>query len=204
MVVPLQAYPWHDLDAAEYSVNFRPTKPNGTYEYDTGLVRISLSSIPVPEHVEVLIGGHAIDLIEAFPDDWAGSKDRRWVEVPLPQGLKFLNHTYGEYNLTVRLTEEGRQAEAGQGGKMVTSVEIIEYAGSGRCNTSPGFIGAFPTYAENGSVTLRPVSTDAVCKLTWRADERGLHHAPRYAPHVLPAVCRAAAQVARGQDCGQA
>jgi hypothetical protein len=131
---------------------------------------MSLSSIPYPSHARVTIGPAAIDLTQAFPaGEWEGSKDRRWVEVPLPGGLPaLLDDKSRPFNLTVSLTHEGSDAEAGQGGKMVTSIEIIEYGGDGRCNTTQGFVGAFPTYALDGGVTLRPVSLNHMAELTDR------------------------------------
>lgn len=76
--------------------------------------------------------------------------------------------------LEVSLTSEGEEEEEGQGGKMITSAEIILYGSEDRCvlypplvirrplmgrfNSTPGHVGAFPTYAEDGTVTLRPTN----------------------------------------------
>ena len=69
-----------------------------------------------------------MNLSSAFPSaPWEGSHDRRWVEVPLPNGLHG-----GENVVGVELTPEGLAAQEGQGGKMITSLEIIEYGGGGR------------------------------------------------------------------------
>ena len=38
----------------------------------------------------------------------------------------------GESRVVVRLTEKGRKGKEGQGGKMITSIEIMEYGGQGR------------------------------------------------------------------------
>lgn len=49
------------------------------------------------------------------------------MEVHLPHGLPG-----GENGVSVSLTEDGLDAKEGQGGKMITSLEIIEYGGEGR------------------------------------------------------------------------
>lgn len=89
---------------------------------------MSLSSIPYPHHVSVKLNDQNLDLSVAFSGGgWKGSKDRRWVEVDLPYGLP-----EGPGNVSVSLTQEGESEPAGQGGKMITSVEIMEYGTSER------------------------------------------------------------------------
>lgn len=91
------------------------------------MMRLSLSSIPFADHISIKLNDHEVDLSPGFPPSWAGSLDRRWVDVPLPQGVEA-----GENRVTVALTRKGRKAEEGQGGKMITSLEVIEYGGSSR------------------------------------------------------------------------
>lgn len=160
--VPLQAYPWHNLDEGRWSATFTASNVTGK-KGTTGMLRTSLSSIPYPSHVRITLQGKDLDLKSAFPPaPWKGSFDRRWLEVALPHGLA----EDIPFTIVVELTKEGRKAKAGQGGKMVTSVEIIEYGKN--CNVEPGFIGAFPTYSETGSVTLRPVS----CSPVWPSSQQ--------------------------------
>ncbi|WVR06226.1 hypothetical protein IAU60_003256 [Kwoniella sp. DSM 27419] len=148
--VPLQV--WFDLDQADYAITFNDsTAGEDSTPYPTALVRLSLSSIPYPSHVDVRINDQPLNLTSQFPLSWAGSLDRRWVEVPLPMGLN-----PGSNHIQVGLTEKGRLARAGQGGKMLTSLEVIEYGVT--FNHEEGFVGAFPTYALDGSVTLRPTN----------------------------------------------
>lgn len=91
-------------------------------------MRMSLSSIPYPDHVDVRLNGHSLNIAGSFPgDEWKGSKDRRWVEVELPKGIES-----GHNEVSVALTEKGKRESAGQGGKMITSVEIIEYGSADR------------------------------------------------------------------------
>lgn len=146
---------WHDLTDESYSIAFEGSnKPFKKQRYVRSLLRVSLSSIPHPSHIIIALNGDLVDLEEAFPKDWEGSLDRRWLEVPLdaiPAGPNLLE---------VELSGLGRKAKAGQGGKMVTSVEIIEYAEN--FNADEGFIGAFKTLAEDGGVTLRPVRSNQV------------------------------------------
>jgi hypothetical protein len=162
--VPLQAYPWHDLDDNDYEVDFTPT--GGVYP--SALLRLSLSSIPAASHIDVSIGGAPVDISASFPPEWEGSLDRRWIEVPLSRGLMAVAGLHLDQDqdhvrplkltFAARLTAKGKKATPGKGGKMISSVEVIEYGE--KCNTTPGFIGAFPTYSENGTVTLRPVSEE--------------------------------------------
>nr|XP_031859609.1 uncharacterized protein CI109_004884 [Kwoniella shandongensis]KAA5526681.1 hypothetical protein CI109_004884 [Kwoniella shandongensis] len=148
--VPLQFYPWHDLDNSSYVISFNSTNTSKG-QYPTALLRASLSSIPFASHISITLNGNSLDLSDGFPSAWKGSKDRRWLEVPLERGL-----SEGESTVKVELTKKGRKEVAGQGGKMITSLEIVEYGGEGRFNQTEGFVGAFPTYAMDGSVTLRP------------------------------------------------
>jgi hypothetical protein len=91
------------------------------------MIRFSLSSIPGPDHIDFLLNGHALDLTAAFKPEWTGSLDRRWLEVQLPDGLPA-----GKNVVVVQLSEKGKKAKPGQGGKMLTSLEFIEYGGDGR------------------------------------------------------------------------
>lgn len=90
---------------------------------------MSLSSIPYPDHIEFLLNGLPLNLSTAFlGGKWARSKDRRWVEIELPNGIPD-----GTNQVEVALTSIGAKEPAGQGGKMMTSVEIIEYGPNERC-----------------------------------------------------------------------
>ncbi|KAL1408329.1 hypothetical protein Q8F55_005137 [Vanrija albida] len=144
--VPLQAYPWHDLDGGAWSAAFTSSGAG----YTSALVRLSLSSIPRSAHLLVALNGVALAM------HWAdGSRDRRWVQVELPFGL-----APGSWNVTVALTAEGRAAEAGQGGKMISSFEVIEYAEGFR----KGGVGAYPTYDVRGHMTLRPTNEECLMR----------------------------------------
>ncbi|GFZ45344.1 hypothetical protein JCM24511_03070 [Saitozyma sp. JCM 24511] len=169
--VPLQEYPWYNLTEGPYNITFQSSNPaskhvgpvgfHGSSEppYPTALLRLSLSSIPQPGHINLTLNSRHIDLSAGFPKSWAGSKDRRWVEVPLEEGLPA-----GENVVDVRLTHEGTEEQEGEGGKMITSLEIMEYGGEGRFNNSLGFIGAFPTYSMDGRVTLRPTNEECLMR----------------------------------------
>lgn len=157
--VPLQIYPWHDLDISSWAISFNSSNlishQNGGPSYPTALLRASLSSIPHSSHITFVLNGYILDLADGFPEAWEGSLDRRWLEIPLnlETGLQS-----GCNTIKAALTDEGRRARAGQGGKMIASLEIIEYGGNGRFNHTEGFIGAFPTYAMDGTVRLRPTN----------------------------------------------
>ncbi|OWZ67733.1 hypothetical protein J008_02880 [Cryptococcus neoformans] len=157
--VPLQVYPWHDLDISSWAISFNSSNlvshQNGDLHYPTALLRASLSSIPHSSHISLVLNGHILDLADGFPKAWEGSSDRRWLEVPLILGTGLQP---GRNTIKVALTDEGKKAKAGQGGKMIASLEIIEYGGDGRFNHTEGFIGAFPTYAMDGRVRLRPTN----------------------------------------------
>lgn len=149
--VALQSYTWHNLNTS-WSASFPSANSDKDCEaYNNSMLRLSLSSIPQPDHVNVTLNGENIDLAPGFLHEMENSKDRRWVEIFLSDPLPV-----GNSSLSIELTPKGREAEEGKGGKMVTSVEIIEYGRSFR--KEEGFVGAFPTTQGNGTVTLRPVS----------------------------------------------
>ncbi|KAK8858455.1 hypothetical protein IAR55_002682 [Kwoniella newhampshirensis] len=156
--VPLQVYPWHDLDDSSYTVAFTSNN-TASRDYPTALLRASISSIPYASHIFISLNNATLDLSDGFPKAWKGTNDRRWLEVSLGEGL-----LEGKNVVTVGLTEDGKREKAGQGGKMIDSIEIIEYGGNGRFNHTEGFIGAFPTYAMDGSVTLRPTNEECLMR----------------------------------------
>ena len=141
-------------------------------------MRISLSSIPYASHISLSITpldapAAPMNLTDAFNDERKGSMDRRFIDVPFLQGL-----LPGQHEFRIGLSPEGRRAKVGQGGKMISSVEIMEYAPD--YAFEEGFIGAFPTYSIDGKVTLRPVSLGALIGMsrTWLiSDERRVPHA---------------------------
>ncbi|WWC70615.1 uncharacterized protein I206_104566 [Kwoniella pini CBS 10737] len=157
----IQAYPWHDLDEAGYKITFESANnpQNTTHTYPTALLRTSLSSIPHPSHIDFRLNNQSLNLAKYFPKSLAGSLDRRWLDISLPNGLKC-----GENSIKVQLTDIGKKAKAGQGGKMITSVEIIEYGGEGRFNHTLGNIGAYPTFSLKGHMTLRPTNEECLMR----------------------------------------
>jgi hypothetical protein len=66
-----------------------------------------------------------MDLSTGFPNtpEWNGSRDRRWIEIQVGQGII----EPGENVIQVHLTPDGRETSEPQGGKMITSVEVIQY-----------------------------------------------------------------------------
>jgi hypothetical protein len=122
---------WHDLSTSSYNISFTSFNSISQHEapaYPTALLRFSLSSIPYPSHISFQLNSKPLNLSSAFPSaPWEGSNDRRWLEVVLGSGLPA-----GENLISVELTEDGKKAEEGQGGKMITSLEIMEYGGNGR------------------------------------------------------------------------
>jgi hypothetical protein len=114
---------WHNLSTGAWVTSFTASKGS----FPKGLLRFSISSIPYPSHLNVTIGGVNVPF-SLFPES-VGSRDRAWVEVHLKDGLKGLTRREaGErMEVNVQLTKEGWEAEVGQGGKMLTSLEILEY-----------------------------------------------------------------------------
>ncbi|EIW73619.1 hypothetical protein TREMEDRAFT_26270 [Tremella mesenterica DSM 1558] len=153
--VPLQAYPWHDLSSSPYTISFTSSS-TPLHPYPSAFLRLSLSSIPQASHVNLTLNEQSIDLTAGFPPLWEGSKDRRWVELPI------FPLSEESYILQVALTDEGRDEPTGKGGKMLTSVEIIEYGRGFRHEL--GFVGAFPTYSIDGRMSLRPTNEDCVMR----------------------------------------
>jgi len=118
---------WYNLSHGPYRTSLVSNNYPKHRFYPTAMIRFSLSSISNPDHIEFTLNGQAIDLSAAFKPEWKGSLDRRWLEVQLPDGLPA-----GESKVVVRLTDKGEKAKTGQGGKMLTSLEFIEYGGQGR------------------------------------------------------------------------
>ena len=125
---------WFNLSNGGYNISFTSFNPENIDSskplYPTAFFRASMSSIPYPSHISITLNGKEVNLSSSFPsspDPWDGSKDRRWVEIPLSNGLP-----NGVNHLDVQLTQEGYEAEEGQGGKMITSLEIIEYGDEAR------------------------------------------------------------------------
>nr|XP_018262555.1 uncharacterized protein I303_05572 [Kwoniella dejecticola CBS 10117]OBR84713.1 hypothetical protein I303_05572 [Kwoniella dejecticola CBS 10117] len=172
----VQAYPWHDLDNGKYMATFTSANDprNTTHTYSTALLRTSLSSIPDPSHIIYSLNDEPLDLSAYFPEDLKGSLDRRWLDISLLSGLK-----QGENRIEVHLRDIGKRARAGQGGKMITSLEIIEYGDQGRFNHTLGHIGAYPTFSMKGRMTLRP--TNEQCLM------RNVTH-PRFCPVCVDAL----------------
>ncbi len=44
--------------------------------YPSAHLRVSLSSIPYPSHINLTLNGQRVDLSPAFEESWTGSKDR--------------------------------------------------------------------------------------------------------------------------------
>lgn len=85
--------------------------------------------------MRISIDGTTVDLAGAFAKgEWEGSKDRRWLVLPLAfdfrgRGWREHGHPGEARNVTlkVELTEEGRREQAGRGGRVLSSVELIQY-----------------------------------------------------------------------------
>lgn len=149
--IAIRTYAWYNLNKTWTDTATSANTEAQPDAYNNSMIRLSLSSIAQPDWVKFTLNGKEIDLAPGFLPEMNNSLDRRWVEIfpqePLPVG----NST-----LQISLTEKGRAAQEGKGGKMVTSAEIIEYGHT--FIKQEGYVGAFPTVAENGNVTLRPVS----------------------------------------------
>lgn len=121
------------------------------------MIRTSISGLSAADQLSFTLNDQPVDLSSGFPDvdGWRGSKDRRWIEAHVNEDqLKD-----GENIIKVHLTDAGREQDEPQGGKMITSVEVIQYGESHLFNNTEGFVGAFPTFDDHKRMTLRPVSS---------------------------------------------
>ena len=118
---------WFNLTESAYKTTFISSNVPNQALYPSSMLRFSLSSIPYPSHIRFLLNEQVIDLSKAFLPEWEGSLDRRWLQLALMEPLPA-----GENRLVVELTQKGFDAKEGQGGKMLTSVEIMEYGCDGR------------------------------------------------------------------------
>jgi hypothetical protein len=133
------------------------------------MIRASISGISSPSELSFTLNGASMDLSTGFPDtpEWWGSRDRRWIEIQVGAG----SITTGKNVIQVHLTDEGEKTSEPQGGKMITSVEVIQYGeadryvkslrsvADDRFNGDLDFVGAFPTFDDHKRMSLRPVST---------------------------------------------
>jgi hypothetical protein len=104
-----------------YKTQFSAT--NGSYP--TALLRLSISGIPYESHLDVSLNGVRVNY--SIPPQSRGENDRSWIQVPLESGLGAYGDRSRHFELVVRLSEVGRSAPVTQGGKMRSSVELIEY-----------------------------------------------------------------------------
>lgn len=89
------------------------------------MIRASISGISEPAQISFTLNEEPMDLSSGFPSspEWTGSRDRRWIEIQVGEGVI----QQGENVIKVHLTEEGKETSEPQGGKMITSVEVIQY-----------------------------------------------------------------------------
>jgi len=112
---------WHDLTGNNYRVRFNASEG----DYPTAMLHFSISGLPYEDHVDVRLNNVPVEF--AIPSYSRGGNDRAWVRVNMAQGLHEYGNRSQEYQFDVRLTKKGRDAKETQGGKMLTSVQIIEY-----------------------------------------------------------------------------
>jgi hypothetical protein len=120
---------WQNLTETPYEITFN-SSDSKERKYPTGMIRASISGISAPSELSFTLNGSPMDLSTGFPDtpEWNGSRDRRWIEIQTGEGTI----TPGRNVIQVHLTDEGRQASEPQGGKMITSVEVIQYGDADR------------------------------------------------------------------------
>jgi hypothetical protein len=115
---------WQNLSQTPYEIHFKSsTSPSN--RYPTAMIRASISGISDPSQLSFTLNDSPLDLATGFPDtpEWTGSRDRRWIEVQVNEDVI----KDGENVIKVDLTEEGKRQTEPQGGKMITSVEVIQY-----------------------------------------------------------------------------
>lgn len=146
---------WQNLTETPYKVSFE-SSATAKKRYPTAMIRTSISGISEMDQLSFTLNDQPVDLSSGFPDTdaWRGSRDRRWIEAHISDD----QISSGENIIMVHLTEKGRETDEPQGGKMITSVEVIQYGEASRFNGTQDFIGAFPTFDEHKKMTLRPVS----------------------------------------------
>lgn len=74
--VAIQSYAWHNLNSSWSGTAQSANYP--TYDaYDNSMLRLSLSSIAQPDHINVTLNGNNIDLAPGFLPEMKDSLDRR-------------------------------------------------------------------------------------------------------------------------------
>jgi len=120
---------WQNLTETPYEIAFDSSETEDR-KYPTAMIRASISGISLPSELSFTLNESPMDLSTGFPDtpEWTGSRDRRWIEVPVEAG----SVNEGRNVIRVHLTEEGKSTSEPQGGKMITSVEVIQYGTADR------------------------------------------------------------------------
>ena len=115
---------WQNLTETPYEITFNSSESEDR-KYPTAMIRASISGISSPSELAFTLNGEPLDLSTGFPEtpEWRGSRDRRWIEAQVGEGTV----TPGKNVIQVHLTDEGRKTSEPQGGKMITSVEVIQY-----------------------------------------------------------------------------
>jgi hypothetical protein len=158
---------WQNLTETPYEITFNSSESKDR-KYPTAMIRASISGISSPSEMSFTLNGMPMDLSTGFPDtpEWRGSRDRRWIEIQVGESTI----TTGRNVIQVHLTNEGNKTLEPQGGKMITSVEVIQYGEADRYvknmypladhsfNGDLDFVGAFPTFDDHKRMSLRPVS----------------------------------------------
>ena len=158
---------WQNLTETPCEITFNSSEFEDR-KYPTAMIRASISGISSPSELSFTLNGAALDLSTGFPDtpEWRGSRDRRWIEAQVGAG----SINAGKNVIQVHLTDEGRKTSEPQGGKMITSVEVIQHGeadryvniiypvADDRFNGDLDFVGAFPTFDDHKRMSLRPVS----------------------------------------------
>jgi hypothetical protein len=109
------------LTPEDYRVRFSASEG----DYPSALLHFSISGLPYESYIDVRLNGVPVDF--SIPSYSRGGTDRAWVRVDLTQGLEAYGNRSSEFEFVVGLTQAGRATEEPQGGKMLASVQLIEF-----------------------------------------------------------------------------
>lgn len=149
----LALYPWRDLEASgKHSFSF--TSDGG---YSSWKLSFAVSGFPEAGSLKVTLDGQIMHWSPSKPRGAerpdGSTVDRQFYKFSDSRGFSRGKHTLA--------FESVFAPPSGGPIRQLCSLQVMEYGSPSEFNSSPGYIGAFPTWSTGGTKTYRP--TDEMC-----------------------------------------
>jgi len=156
MNLALAAYPWKDMAAGKQTFSF-----DTDGKYSSWRMSFTVSGYPEYESLKVTLDGKTLNWVPTRPPG-AEQPDGSTVD---RQFYHFGDNATGLASGRHTLTFESAFAPpAGQSIRQLCSISIYEYGSPGEFNSSPGYVGAYPTWGQFGSKTFRPTNEQCLMR----------------------------------------